>query len=57
VLLGVAEVFPDVKEAEGLLLAEADPVLVFPCVRDAIQKDPICFPHCFLTHCNAEPLR
>lgn len=26
-LLGVAEIFPDVEEAEGLLLADADPVL------------------------------
>lgn len=56
VLLGVAEIFPNVKEAENLLLAGADPVLVFPCVRDAIQKDPIGFPHCFLAHCNAAPL-
>lgn len=56
VLLRVAEVFPNVKEAEGLLLADANPVLVFPSVRDAIQEDPVCFPHHFLTHCNTEPL-
>lgn len=56
VLLGVAEIFPSVKEAENLLLADADPVLVFPCVGDATQKDPIGFPHCFLAHCNAAPL-
>lgn len=56
VLLGAAEIFPNVKEAEGLLLADADPVLVFPCVRDAVQKDPIRFPYCLLTHCNAASL-
>lgn len=54
-LLGVAEIFPNVREAENLLLAGADPVLVFPCVRDATQKDPLGFPHCFLAFCNAAP--
>lgn len=56
VLLGVAEIFRNVKEAENLLLADVDPVLVFPCVGNATQKDPIGFPHCFLAHCNAVPL-
>lgn len=56
VLLGAAEVFPNVKEAEGLLLADADPVLIFLCVWNSIQKDPICFPHYFLTYCNTQQL-
>ena len=56
-LLGVAEIFPDVEEAEGLLLADADPVLVFPRLREAIQKDPVGFPHRLLAHWKAACLR
>ena len=57
VLLGAAEIFPDVEEAEGLLLAGADPVLVFPWLREAIQKDPVGFPHCLLAYWKAACFR
>lgn len=50
VLLGAAEVPGDVRDAERLLLAAADPRLVFPCPGNSVQEDPESFPHGLLTN-------